>query len=171
MSAGRFIYLTTFGTEKRLLLAVAKNLREVLGFDVRFSHLLLPPSVGYDPRRKQHRGSALLEHLSKVYYPDMLKFLALLPFDLYEEGFNFIFGLAKLGGSHALVSTYRLWSGEERLFFERVCKEVNHELGHTFGLMHCKTPLCVMNFSNTLQEVDAKSRFFCERCNKILPKP
>ena len=171
MPESRFIYLAGFGVQKRLLLAVAKNIKEVFGFNVRLSHISVSPLLGYDPVRKQHRADILLDYLSKVYYPDMLKLIALLPFDLYEEGFNFIFGLAQLGGNYALVSVYRLFDVQERLFFERTFKEVNHELGHTFGLMHCKSPGCVMNYSNSLSEVDAKGRFFCERCNKILPKP
>jgi len=166
-----YIYMAGFSVEKRLLLATAKNVKEVFGFDVRFSHIALPPTLGYNPARKQYKAQALLEYLSKVYYPDMLKLIALFPFDLYEEGLNFVFGLAQLGGRYALVSTYRLFDKKEELYFNRVFKEVNHELGHTFGLMHCKTPGCVMNFSNSLWEVDAKSRFFCTNCIKILPKP
>ncbi len=156
--------------EKRLLLATAKNIREVFGFEVRLSYLTLPPRLGHDPKRGQYHGGTLLDFLSRVYYPDMLKLLALLPFDLYEDELNFIFGLAHLGGRYAVVSTYRLQSSEEGLFFERVFKEVNHELGHTFGLMHCKNRGCVMSFSNSLWEVDAKGRFFCENCSKILSK-
>lgn len=170
MQGGRYIYLAGFGVEKRLILAVAKNIKEVFGFEVRFSHLTIPPRLGYSPQRGQYHGGTLLGYLSRVYYRDMLKLIALIPFDVYEEGLNFIFGLAQLGGSYALVSSFRLQSKEEKLFFDRVFKEVNHELGHTFGLMHCKDRKCVMSFSNSLWEVDAKSRFFCENCSKILPK-
>ncbi|RMH02008.1 MAG: Zn-dependent protease [Aquificota bacterium] len=165
---GKFLYLVAFGVEKRLLLAVAKNIKEVFGLDVRFSHLSLPPKYGYNPLRHQYNASLLLEYLSRVYYKDMLKLVAVVPFDLYEEGLNFVFGVAQLGGRYALVGTLRLWDRREDLFFERVMKEVNHELGHTFGLLHCKNPGCVMNFSNSLEEVDLKGRFFCESCNKIL---
>ncbi len=171
MQEGRYIYLAGFGVEKRLILATAKNIKEVFGFEVRLSYITLPPRLGFNPYRRQYHASTILEFLSKVYYPDMLKFIALLSFDLYEEGLNFVFGLAQLGGKYAVVNTHRLHSQEERLFFERVFREVNHELGHTFGLTHCKNRGCVMSFSNSLQDVDAKSRFFCENCSKILPKP
>lgn len=166
-----FIYIAGFNVEKRLLLAVGKNIKEVFGFDVRFSHISVPPALGYNPQRRQHKAQKLLEYISKVYYPDMLKLIAIFPFDLYEEGLNFVFGLSQLGGRYAIVSSYRLFDKREDLFFERVFKEVNHELGHAFGLSHCKSYRCVMNFSNSLWDVDAKSRFFCEKCNKILPKP
>ncbi len=166
-----FIYLVGYAVEKRLLIAVGKNIKEVFGFDVRFSHINLPPSLGYDVQRKQYRARDLLNYLSRIYYPDMLKLVGLFGFDMYEEGLNFVFGLSQLGGRHAVVSVYRLFDKREKVFFERVYKEVNHELGHTFGLLHCKRPGCVMNFSNSLLEVDAKGKFFCEKCNKILPKP
>ncbi|MEM0111125.1 MAG: hypothetical protein QXO83_07380 [Desulfurococcus sp.] len=32
------------------------------------------------------------------------------------------------------------------------------------GLNHCSNQGCVMSFSNSVVEVDAKSRFFCEEC-------
>ncbi|MCS7171220.1 MAG: archaemetzincin family Zn-dependent metalloprotease [Aquificaceae bacterium] len=171
MSEGKFIYLAGFGIEKRILLATAKNIREVFYSPVRFSYSSKPVSFGYDPVRKQYCAGKLLEYISRVYFPDMLKLIAIFPFDLYEEGLNFVFGIAQLGGTYAVVSTYRLFDPNERLYFERIFKEVNHELGHSFGLTHCKTLGCVMNFSNSLWEVDAKGRFFCEKCNKILPKP
>jgi len=168
MQESKFVYVAGFGVDKRLLLSVSKNIKEVFGLEVRFSQISMPPKYGYNEERDQYHAGTLLEYLSKVYYPHMLKLVAILSYDLYENGLNFIFGLAKLGGGHALVSTYRLWDTDERLFFERVSKEVNHELGHTFGLLHCKNPGCVMNFSNSLYEVDLKGRFFCERCRSLL---
>lgn len=170
MSEGRYIYLVGFGVEKRLLLAVAKSVKEVFKREVRLSHVVLPPYLAYDPHRRQHRAGVLLDFLTRVNYPRMLKLVGLFPFDLYEEGVDFIFGLSRLSGEHGLVGTFRLTSAEERLYFERVCKEVNHELGHTFGLLHCGTPGCVMNPSESPQQVDAKGRFLCEECNKILSK-
>ncbi|MDW8095342.1 MAG: archaemetzincin family Zn-dependent metalloprotease [Aquificaceae bacterium] len=168
LESKKFVYLIAFGLEKRLLLGVSKNIKEVFGFEVRTSHVETIPNFGYEPSRGQYRADTLLEYISRLYYPDMLKLVALFPFDLYHEGFNFVFGVAPLGGSHALVSTYRLYDGDERLYFERVCKEVNHELGHTFGLPHCKRQGCVMNFSNSLWEVDRKTRFPCERCKDVI---
>jgi archaemetzincin len=76
--------------------------------------------------------------------------------------------VGELNGRCALVSIYRLKTPDERLLFERTFKELNHELGHTFGLLHCNSPHCVMNFSNSVLEVDQKSKFFCEKCQKKL---
>jgi archaemetzincin len=56
------------------------------------------------------------------------------------------------------------------LFRQRALKEAVHELGHTWGLSHCSNVDCVMHFSNTLSETDAKAATFCERCERLLRK-
>ncbi len=160
-----YIYMTSFGgVENRLLLASARNVKEVFGLEVRISSVAMPPRLGYSPTRGQFHAGSILKYLEGVSFPQMVKLLALVSFDLYEEGLNFVFGEAQLGGRVAVVSFYRLKHPNERITFERTFKEVNHELGHTFGLTHCSNSKCVMSFSNSLKDVDAKSRFFCDEC-------
>ncbi len=164
-----YIYTTSFGkVEERLLLGTAGNIKEVFGIEVRISSVPFPPRLGFDPSREQYHAGTLLGYLSTLDFPDLIKLLALVEFDLYEKGLNFVFGEAQLGGRNAVVSVFRLRTENERLFFERTFKEVNHELGHTFGLEHCPDPECVMSFSNSLMEVDRKGRFFCRSCREKL---
>ncbi len=164
-----YVYVTSFGrVEERLLLGTARNIKEVFGLEVRISSVPFPPRLGFDPVRGQYHAGTLLEYLSTLYFPDLVKLLALVEFDLYEKGLNFVFGEAQLGGRNAVVSLFRLRDRDERIFFERTFKEVNHELGHTFGLGHCPDPECVMSFSNSLAEVDRKGRFFCRSCTEKL---
>jgi len=164
-----YIYLVSFGSvEERLLLADAVNVKEIFELEVRVAKAGKVPEEAYDPVRGQFRAGELLKYLSSVSFPDMVRLVGLVDVDLYEEGLNFVFGEAQYGGKYAVVSTYRLKDPDERLYFERVFKETNHELGHTFGLKHCPDPYCVMSFSNSLAEVDRKSRDFCPSCRRKL---
>ncbi len=161
--------MTSFGgVEKRLLLACARNVGEVFGLGVRISSVPIPPRLGLNPRRGQYHAGTILSYLSQVSFPDLIRLVALVDFDLYEEGLNFVFGEAEMGGRNAVVSLYRLRHPDERILFERTFKEVNHELGHTFGLGHCADPLCVMSFSNSVVDVDRKRREFCPTCRRAL---
>jgi archaemetzincin len=53
---------------------------------------------------------------------------------------------------------------DQALFRERALKEAVHELGHTYGLQHCPNLRCVMHFSNSLRDTDAKQAKWCSRC-------
>ena len=46
----------------------------------------------------------------------------------------------------------------------RLAKEAAHELGHTFGLLHCERPGCVMRRSASLLDVDRKGGELCHDC-------
>lgn len=50
------------------------------------------------------------------------------------------------------------------LFKLRALKEALHELGHTFGLMHCPNSYCVMHFSNSIVDTDMKKAEYCFNC-------
>ena len=45
-----------------------------------------------------------------------------------------------------------------------------HELGHTFGLIHCLQPRCVMNASTYVENIDQKPAEFCSSCLKGMNK-
>lgn len=164
-----YVYITSFGrVEGRLLLASGFNIKEIFGLEVRVSSVPFPPRLGFNPERSQYHAGSIISYLDSVEFPQMVRLLALVEFDLYEEGLNFVFGEAQLGGRNAVVSIYRLRDPNENILFERTFKEVNHELGHTFGLTHCSDPMCVMSFSNSIYDVDRKTRFFCLSCRNKL---
>ncbi len=53
------------------------------------------------------------------------------------------------------------------MYWERIGKEAIHELGHTFGLTHCRDPLCVMNSSCLIGETDCKGTELCPTCQEL----
>ena len=126
------------------------------------------PTHAFDPKRGQHSSTAILKWLVGRPHPGG-RMLALTDADLFIPVLTFVYGEAQLGGAAAVVSTARLaldatGTREAATFTDRVVKECVHELGHTYGLLHCDTPRCVMTRSVNLLEVDAKRVALCEPC-------
>jgi archaemetzincin len=55
---------------------------------------------------------------------------------------------------------------DNALLIERFKKEVIHELGHAFGLIHCHTPTCVMRSSTYVEDIDLKGWHFYQSCRQ-----
>lgn len=126
------------------------------------------PLAGWNARRRQYLGEALLAQARRALLPGAIRVLALTEADLYADNLNFIFGEAEAGGEVAVVSLHRLHPEfygappDPDLFARRALVECVHELGHTFGLAHCPRPECVMYFSNRIEDTDRKGPGFCE---------
>jgi archaemetzincin len=100
--------------------------------------------------------------------------------DLFIPVLTFVFGQAQLGGAGAVVSVMRLHAdyyglpANEDLLLDRAVKEVVHELGHGFGLVHCPDYSCVMSSSTYVEDVDLKAERYCRDCLDLLahsPEP
>ncbi len=175
MAGANYIYLEWLGNgEAPALNGLVSHVESVFGVPVRRGRLRGGPPDAYDPKRQQYLSTRILRWMLDHVPADARKVIALTDHDLFITVLTYVFGEAQLGGTGAVVSTARLRinsSGlrvDEDVFHERLLKECVHELGHTFGLVHCRTRRCVMSRSNTINDVDAKSVVLCSTCRSIL---
>ncbi len=127
------------------------------------------PTDSFDPRRQQHSSTKILRWLLEARPKHAKKIVGVTDVDLFVPILTFVYGEAQLGGSAAVVSTARLvpdngFRLDRELLKTRVIKEGVHELGHTYGLIHCHAPACVMSRSVNLAQVDAKEAALCQDC-------
>lgn len=132
------------------------------------------PHYAFDMGRRQFHSTRILKQLLETPAGDSLKIVGVVDVDLFVPILTFVFGEAQLGGRVAVVSTARLKQEfyglppNESLTELRLVKECAHEIGHTFGLTHCRSSRCVMYLSNTIRDVDAKGEKLCEKCTDEL---
>ncbi len=133
----------------------------------------LPPHT-YHVVRGQYLSTGLLEYLLQEDRDNSFRILGITAVDLYIPIFTFVFGEAQLDGKAALISLYRP-AGEDTglrpsrtLLIERLTKLGVHELGHTFGLGHCRQAHCLMQFSPNLARLDQNKLEFCPYCRVLL---
>lgn len=171
---GPHIYLQWIGkaeAEKGMLEQVKDLVEQTFTFPARIRDVAVRPSDAFDQARGQYSSTKILKWVLQDLPPDSHKILSLTDCDLFIPVLTFVFGEAQLGGKGALVSTARLRVNLNGLatpppvFRARLLKECIHELGHTFGLVHCASPSCVMSRSNTVLDVDTKSTELCRKCN------
>jgi len=153
---------------------IARDLGGFLDVPCRVLHPLAVPGSSFDPKRNQFVSTRILKAMLDEAPGGSGKLLGVIDRDLCIPILTFVFGEAQLGGTGAVVSLARLrqefygLESDERLFLERLHKECLHELGHTYGLVHCQHPECIMYLSNTVHDVDRKGRTMCRACSDIL---
>jgi len=130
----------------------------------------------YSEERKQYFSTGFITQAIEQTQNIDGKILIVTELDLYVPVLTFLFGEAQLHGKHSIVSFCRLheefYSENENksLFYERALKEVFHELGHNYGLIHCHDWDCVMHSSNSVEEVDIKGFYYCGNCASKVEK-
>jgi archaemetzincin len=154
---------------------LALSLSEHVNLRSRLSDIGISLEGSYDVARRQYYSTRLLERLLDHRADDDGKLLGIAGVDLYIPPLSFVFGEAQLGGDAAVISTHRLdqrFYGLERdveLLYSRCEKEAVHEIGHCFGLVHCRDYRCVMYLSYAVEDIDLKSNVFCPACRELLP--
>jgi archaemetzincin len=175
----QYITLISFGYfDADFLRNVAEAVKKEFLLDVYIKEGHLDLSEYYDPTRRQYNGVKLIHEVESAFASDSSKTLGLFGVDLFIPILTYIYGQAFLNGRTGIASNYRLSNerygiqSDDKLILDRFIKEVIHELGHTFGLIHCHIPACVMRSSTYVEDIDQKSTHLCLSCrnefNKML---
>jgi archaemetzincin len=131
---------------------------------------MLDPFFAFDFSRNQYNSTALIARLVQRSPGESDKVVGVTAVDLFVPVLTYVFGEAQLRGPFAVVSSYRLdetlygMPPNLQLLIDRLIKEVVHELGHCFGLLHCHDYRCVMRSSTAVEEIDLKSAELCAGC-------
>lgn len=160
--------------EKNFLEKLTRDVARVyfLPVSVEESHIDL--SEYYDPIRRQYNGNGILKEIDSMSSNQFVKKVGLFRVDLYIPILTYIFGQAVLNGTAGIASLYRLrnehygMKRDEDLLTSRFSKVIIHELGHTFGLIHCHVPTCVMRSSTYVEDIDQKDMTICSQCRNSL---
>lgn len=142
---------------------IAANIQTILGLNTQILSVQPEPEYAYLARRGQYDGGKIIHELAVV--PDGSRFkLAVVSVDIFTPILTFVFGESQLGGEAAVVSLFRTKTKSREKSYNRAAKIAIHEVGHLLGLVHCRTPDCIMGFSNNLEKLDTLPMRFCEAC-------
>jgi archaemetzincin len=149
---------------------IIKELNSRFRSDISLLALDLDIEQTYSEDRGQFFSSQIISLSNQLTHTVPGKVIMITEVDLFVPVLTFVFGEAQLNGKHSVVSVCRLheefYSGisDDDLLFQRTMKEILHELGHLFGLLHCIDWDCVMHSSQGIEEVDIKGNFYCKSC-------
>jgi archaemetzincin len=176
MKKDNFIYIHLIGEAETLigLRELEETIKKDFGSATKTSWSTINPADFYDPARKQYHSTKILKEMLDELPADASKMIGITSPDLFIPILTFVFGEAQLNGNVGIVSLARLQQEfyglppNQALLQRRLLKEIKHELGHTFGLIHCSLRECVMSVANNIADVDAKGSSFCEGCRELL---
>ncbi len=175
MKKANQIKLISFGIiDRGLLESIRSGTAHVFDCKVQLKEARTELGQFFDGSRRQYNADQLLQMVDQHFGQDNVKTIGLFQVDLFIPILTYIFGQAYLNGRTAVASGYRLSSerygivSEQSEYVNRFLKEVIHELGHNFGLIHCRNIGCVMQASTYVEDIDLKNADFCKDCRKHL---
>lgn len=158
------------GDARELLPPLVEALDNLFDLQIEVRAPSFDPEIAFESSRGQYNSRVLMAEMLRETSPEPTRILGVAGVDLFIPVLTYVFGEAQLDGRAAVVSTHRLDSKiyglppNRPLLLQRLRKEVIHELGHTYNLLHCHQHPCVMMSSTYVEGIDLKSDHFCDRC-------
>ncbi len=152
---------------------MADELRRAYGLGVERRAAVPEPEGAYSPRRGQWLAAEFLKRLLP-HAATGERVLGITERDLFVPVLSFVYGQAQLEGQAAVVSLARLrpeFHGlppDDAVLLRRAATEAVHEVGHTFGLVHCLDRRCPMSLSIDLPDLDGKTPELCPGCSALV---
>jgi archaemetzincin len=132
------------------------------------------PARAFSEERRQWSSAAFLEAMLPLVPRSATRLLGVTERDLFVPVLSFVYGQAQLGGTVAVVSLARLrpefqgLPAAPEVLARRAAAEAVHEVGHTFGLVHCPDRRCPMSLSIDLPDLDGKTATPCTACRVMI---
>jgi archaemetzincin len=149
------------------------ELRRAFGLPVERGTAVPEPEGAYSPPRGQWLAAEFLKRLLAHAAPGE-RVLGVTERDLFVPVLSFVYGQAQLEGQAAVVSLARLrpefhaLPPDAGVLGRRAATEAVHEVGHTFGLVHCLDRRCPMSLSIDLPDLDGKTAELCPGCSALV---
>ncbi|GAX62341.1 zinc metalloprotease [Candidatus Scalindua japonica] len=159
--------------DNKILIYTQMKLEEKFDVKVDIWKQLEEPAYAYHKHKKQYNSTKILKKIHKLKLSGYDRILGIADVDLYIPERTFVFGGADVKKKVSVISLTRLRQkfydlpDDSTLFKYRTIIEAVHELGHTYGLYHCKNSKCVMFLSNTISDTDHKGADLCSKCEDI----
>lgn len=159
--------------DQSLLKHLAGCIAARCGLTCKISASMESPEYAYNETRGQYNSKLILKHLLQQCPSDTLRLIGVTPVDLYVPILKFVYGLAQIEGQCSIISLHRLYPKlygqlpNPDLVLGRLAKTTLHELGHTFGITHCRDRRCVMYSSTRIEHTDFKQPDFCLTCFEL----
>lgn len=159
--------------DEGILEHIAECISTRCGLTCRISSRMENPKYAYNDTRRQYNSKQILKHLLQQCTRDTLRLIGVTHVDLYVPILKYVFGLAQIEGQCSIISLHRLLPqfydqpSNPDLLLARVEKTALHELGHTFGITHCRDRRCIMYSSTRIEDTDLKQPDFCPTCFEL----
>jgi archaemetzincin len=156
-----------------LIAELKSNIQKQLTADVFILNSAALPTTAFYKPRKRYIADSLLEFLDKTNLNKYEKIIGVTTKDISTKKGDIenwgILGLGNCPGEACVISSFRAGKNivSAKIFLRRMTSLALHELGHTYGLQHCSSPVCLMKDAEGKMNLDDGDTF-CEKCKGYL---